>query len=343
MPNKHRLAKLRTKLLASGKLKEDTNVKSALSYLEKKIQMDNEDIDFDYEKGGKNSDFEEEVDDSNGKSKVKVKNNKKLTKRKINESISVEDTSYDAAKHKSEPSEPKIAIPKKSKKNKYFFLAHPEALNPPQKQVNKQKVSKENKNSIVETKQRNKKEEKNKNDTKQAKEKKEKKTKIKSNKIWAIEECNDSSSENDDNKETEDAGYTLDLADIEKNFIIKKKIKKLEDGTRIEVFEPEIVPIKKSRKDENNLEDEEEAEEAEEDDEINEILESDEEDEIDSKEVSNIEQNDANETKRSTESKKNKDTNKDKMLDQLKSSRFRFLNEMLYTQPSSESFEYFKK
>ena len=41
--------------------------------------------------------------------------------------------------------------------------------------------------------------------------------------------------------------------------------------------------------------------------------------------------------------KKNGSTVKNIMTEKLLASRFRYLNEMLYTQPSSESFDYFKK
>ena len=49
MPNKRKMSKLATKMLISGKMKANKDVQNTIKYLERKSQIDNEDINFDFE------------------------------------------------------------------------------------------------------------------------------------------------------------------------------------------------------------------------------------------------------------------------------------------------------
>ena len=125
MPNKRRIAKMQTKLLASGKLKSTAKAQNVLKYLAEKAAIDNEDVDYDYDLD-KNNDFEKLADDTPDK---KAKNGKKPGAVKRNKQPA-DDSANKKAKVEAKPAGKKAdaVIPKKSKKNKYFFMAHPEAL-----------------------------------------------------------------------------------------------------------------------------------------------------------------------------------------------------------------------
>lgn len=311
MPNKHKKKKIFNKLLISGKLDKKEHVQKSREILEAKQALDQEDIDFDYEPS-KNGDFEK-LDPSED---VPIKKTKGK-KRKLPE---IKVAPEAAKKPKTTPAANGGALPKKSKNNKYFFLAHPEALKKKEEiltdgdksnkfvidkekmKLNKKKLKKKaasNENG-VETNG-------SKNTTK-----KEKKSELKSKnaKLWAIEEC--SSSDENENEQTNKPvvfkAPLIDIVDIDKSFKIKKTMKKMEDGSMVEIVCPEML----------QNEDEEEEEEEENGDNIP-IEKEDDDEEVEENQSSNP------------------------LADKLKSSRFRFINEMLYTQPSQKSFEYFKE
>lgn len=84
MPNKHKNAKLRTKLLLSGKLNKKQEVQSTLKYIAEKTAIDNEDINYDFE--NEKNDFGKLDSDDDDTRKIKTPKKRKLpsvTKPKI--------------------------------------------------------------------------------------------------------------------------------------------------------------------------------------------------------------------------------------------------------------------
>lgn len=66
-------------------------------------------------------------------------------------------------------------------------------------------------------------------------------------KLWVIQECSSSEDEtveankkNKKKKKNHSEGLILDISDIDKSFKIKKTLKRLEDGSTVEVFLPEM-------------------------------------------------------------------------------------------------------
>ncbi|CAF0855287.1 unnamed protein product [Brachionus calyciflorus] len=339
MPNKHKNSKLRTKLLLSGKLNKKKEVQSTLKYLAEKDALDKEDINFDFEND--TNDFGKLEDGDDDTRKLRNPKKRKNTNNSTNEikkprfDEQPENKSQKKTNKKSEE-----IVPKKSKKNKYFFMAHPEAFD-----KKEEILSKEKSNFVIdEQKIKANQQKKQKNLTQkkiEAEKKIEKKDKQKSkDKLWAIEECNSEGEEDEKvkketnktvkkkNKKSEE--LILDFTDIDKNFKIKKTIKKLEDGTSIEVFGPQFL------QDDSKDDDEEEEDENEEQD-LNEIDEDDEDEQNEEVEKENSEQNEG-----SDKNLEEKSSFTNNAMEKLKSSRFRYLNELLYTQNSSKSFEFFK-
>jgi hypothetical protein len=313
MPNKRKLAKLRTKLLVSGKLNENKNVKETFKQLEKKAQIDNEGINYDYEKD-LNKDFErinegERVNKKNMKLNMAkpfgFTSNKK--RKAEDENTQVVKTKKQKIKNDSKAIVKLDSLPKNSKKNKYFFMAHPEMLK------DKETISKGTEFVIDEEKMKlnelKKKKKIVKQDLKSTDVKKEKKIKnklkTKSNNLWVIDECGSSDEDNivAINVEGQSAKM-LDLSSVEKNFVIKESFEKLEDGTVIKVFKPEMVEGSDNEEDEPVIS---------------------EENEIEFTKNEQAEQS------------------KNPLMEKLQSSRFRYLNELYYTHSSDKSFEYFQK
>ena len=149
MPNKHKLAKLRTKLIASGKLKTNKDVKETMKHLQKKAQIDNEDIDYEFERAaGKNFEKLEESERNNRKVQklnkdkpfgFNINNNKK--RKALPDQQTEKNSVPKKLKQNDLPTqliEPAVleSLPKKSKKNKYFLMAHPELIKTKEKLSN---------------------------------------------------------------------------------------------------------------------------------------------------------------------------------------------------------------
>jgi DNA polymerase III alpha subunit (gram-positive type) len=135
------------------------------------------------------------------------------------------------------------------------------------------------------------------------------------NKIWTIEECSSESEISDQETSTLQSNnktISLELNDIDKSFKIKKSLEKQKDGSFIEVIRPEF-------------------------------FEDDDDDADDDPEIEDQEESHANENLKAETSKNGTSNNSNPLMEKLKSSRFRYLNELLYTHPSAYSFEFFEK
>jgi len=352
MPNKRRTAKLATKMLISGKMKSNKDVQETMKFIKQKQQEDKEDINFD-------------VIESFGKSlPTKIP---KLKKRKAaKQTDEMEQSSAKKAKiegnssEKEQKSSNSNALPKKSikqflcrslqrskdfnkfyifkgQKNKYYFIAHPEEL----KKKNKILVDQDESKFIIDSekiklnevkKSKNMKLKKNgKSEEKSSKAKDanaagKKSLKKGKNKIWTIEACSSESETSDQETSTLQANnktISLELNDIDKSFKIKKSLEKQKDGSFIEVIRPEFF------KDDDDEEEE---------DDDNEASDNQSEPEIEDQEESH-----ANKKSKVETSKNGTSSNSNPLMEKLKSSRFRYLNELLYTHPSAYSFEFFEK
>lgn len=314
MPNKRKLAKIRLKLLASGKLNTNKNVKDTLKQLESKAQIDNEDINFNYEKDGSKN-FEKIEDGERNNRKTQRMNMAKpfgyVRKRK--ESSSEMGNKIKKQKVDNEPKVVKTELdtylPRKSKKNKYFLLAHPEIIKDKEESKNSSDVIDINKLKKMKAKSEKQTSSENKNKKGESKSTK-KSLKTKSNNIWLIDECNSSDDEQIVFNSTDQTSRTFDLSNIEKSFKIKETFEKMDDGTIIKVFKPEFVE--------------------------NESAES--EDETEEKKTKTKKQ-----VAKEDETQKVTSVSKNPLMEKLQSSRFRYLNEIFYTQTSDKSFEYFQK
>lgn len=226
--------------------------------------------------------------------------------------------SNDEIQNKPIETAPKIAsnnkqqdvINKKSKKNKYFFLAHPDKKEKVKNidelsgkfVLEKEKVEKIPQKKITETYKTN--EAKKSNDTNE-----------KTKSLWVIEPCTSSSEDEQDKKLKPKKRKSK--PDIDLNNIKFERVKEtLEDGTVVETFkaidEDEPEEVKKPKKEEEISESEQNEDEKEDDDE-------DKESQIEQKEPKNP------------------------LMEKLNASRFRYLNEMLYKNTSNENFIYFKE
>ena len=327
MPNKHKFSKLKTKLLAKGKMSENKNVQSTMKYIEEKALIDNEDINYDFDE--KKCGFERLPDEDECNKKIKKMQKAPPKKRKLDEEESVDAAKKKQAKTTPEQTKPIKAgeLPKKSKKNKYFFMAHPEKLKDnaliQETSANTNFVIDQEKMKLNELKKKAKKivEKTQKSVSKKA----NKSLKPKDNNVWQIEECD--SDEADENQIKHEqptaASQCLDFKSFEKNFKIKKVIEKMDDGTLVEVYKPEMED---SDSENSEIEEENEAE-PEEDEEVH----------ADEEVVEEAE------TKPKKEPNPNNASVRNQMLEKLQSSRFRYINELLYTQPSDKSFKYFQK
>lgn len=308
MPNKHKKQKLINKLLISGKLDKKENVKKSREYLAKKIAIDQEGIDFDCDLD-KNGEFEK-LDPSEDKS-----DNKKAAempkKRKLPPSQTMQIQAPEKVNSTSQAQN--MSVPKKSKNNKYFFLAHPEALGKKDTILNDQSKKKFviDEEKIKLNKKKKKLPNKNAASANEEKASKGETKKIESANLWSIEECSESESDEAtrNEKSITTKNYCINI-DVDKSFKIKKMLKKLEDGSVVEEFVPEFV------QEVSEEEDEETGEKMQENEENGDV---------------------------ENEDGKDDRIGENPLMDKLKSSRFRYLNEMLYSQPSQKSLEYFQK
>lgn len=331
MPNKHKNTKLRTKLLLSGKLNKKKEVQSTLKYLAEKDAIDKEDINFDFENETNEFGKLDDGDDDTRKLKTpkkrknpNFKNSDDIKKPKFDEKSEIKKLT-----NKNENKKSVEVVPKKSKKNKYFFMAHPEALEKKETILATQEKSKFiiDEEKIKANQSKKLKNSKLKNGSSDDSMKTGKKVKKDSKeKLWVVEECSEEEPEAkvpEKNKKNKSKAIILDITDIDKSFKIKKKLKKLEDGSTVEILVPEIV----SNEDFEELDDEDEEEEQEE-----QLIELE---ECESEEEQQNEEADSKKTQQSSFT--------NNAMEKLKSSRFRYLNQLLYTQDSSKSFEFFKK
>lgn len=253
MPNKRKSSKLATKMLISGKMNSNKDVISTLKLLEKKSRMDNEDINFDYENVRNDFGRLEENDDDTKKLRKSDIMPKFGQKRRSKKSKDEDETDQSAPSKKlktDDPSETKaskkvanVIMPKKSQKNKYFFIAHPEAIkkkdeifaNQEDSMISKfvidtekiklnkvKKLRNLNKISNEETSPKVKQDLKGKKQIKKGK-----------NQIWSITECSESSSPESDseehkiqNNENSKPCQVLELNDIDKSFRVVKVLEK---------------------------------------------------------------------------------------------------------------------
>ena len=321
MPNKHKFSKLKTKLLAKGKMSENKNVQSTMKYIEEKALIDNEDINYDFDE--KKCGFERLPDEDECNKKIKKMQKAPPKKRKLIEEETGDTGNKKQAKTVPEQTKKAGELPKKSKKNKYFFMAHPEKLKDnaliQETSANTNFVIDQEKMKLNELKKKAKKivDKTDKSVSKTA----NKSLKPLDNNVWQIEECDsDEADENQIKHEPTTTSQCLDFKSFEKNFKIKKVIEKMDDGTLVEVYKPEMDDSDA----ENSELDEENEAEPDEDHAEEEVVEEP-------------------EAKPKKEPNPNNASVRNQMLEKLQSSRFRYINELLYTQPSDKSFKYFQK
>jgi hypothetical protein len=196
-------------------------------------------------------------------------------------------------------------LDKKIKKNKYFFLAHPEFKN-------KVDITSIGENFVVEKEKVEKISGlKTNNSVENGKKKSEKikpaQKKIGYSTIWTIERCDSSEDEEDDNgtaKKKKKAN--VDNEEAHKNLKFQKKYETLADGTVVETID--MVKSDESAS------------------------------ETESRDDKPVEKK-----QKKLKSDKKQNVKQSEAEVQLQSSRFRYLNELLYTKPSEDSFEYFKR
>lgn len=332
MPNKKKVAKLFTNALAKGKLSSLPQVKDALRMMSEKRARDTEDIDFNFDeskvRGFDKLSGEDAQDkrmrkslfsgDKKRKSQAEIETDKKREAKRQKKAANL-------AKAAAQPNPGDAIVPKSSKKNKYFFMAHPDKLEK-HKTEEIQAISTST-NFIID---------KEKLQLNEAKLKK-KQSQLKKNGTTIEQGPSNGKNAKKDDVVGEVTRPKITAADMnnapvidfselgKKKFKFKTSQEEGPDGTMVSVLsfggddkvaadgaEPGI----ESGSEVDEEDDEEDEEEAVEEDE--EIIEDEKED--------------------------NKEpTKRNQMLDKLQASRFRYLNEMLYTQQSGESFKYFQK
>ena len=308
MPNKKRSAKLRDKkLIQSGANFKDEHVKSLLKELIKKSRVE----DDDYEEDERNL---EDVTQSKDEEEGVVDLAEKV------------EIAAPVPKRKATTTGEKIT--KKNKKNKYFLIAHPDMKEKVKNDnhgfvVNKDIVKKK---FLVEKSETNR---KSNNGVDEYKELSKIDTSVDdaTATLWKIEPCTDDDDDNEKeeknglkkkkNKKKRKLGEIKEVKDLK--FETKREV--LEDGTIVETYcavneeEKEVVASKED--DEEHVE-------------------------------KSVKKKKGNQIK-SENGEKNKFEKDDKPAvelgeaeKKLQSSRFRYLNELLYTKKSEEAFTYFK-
>lgn len=330
MPNKNKFKKLQLNALRKGKLNDKADIKETLKSIQAKSAIDYEDINFDFDE--KRAGFEKLADNDACDKKIRKSMIAEAKKRKSMAQLEKEKQN-EAKKQKKEvkvestPSKPSI-VPKSSKKNKYFFMAHPDQLKKhaietiqeissstnfviDEEKIKLNKIMKEKKDIM----KKNGTLEKNDNVAKGA-------AKKKKPSIWASGWC-----DTDEEIEVLDDSYKknvtsgsheiIDFNDLDKIHKPKLYRERQADGTVVEVYKHEPSTVKN---DQNDDDEEDIADEADE-------------------EVTKEDKSAVNKSKADggPEAKKNQ------LMEKLQSSRFRYLNELLYTQESDKSFKYFKQ
>ncbi len=354
MPNKKKFKKLQLNALRKGKLNDQQHVKETLKHIVAKSAIDNEDINFDFDE--KRAGFERLVDNDACDKKIRKSMLAEAKKRKSMAEIEKE-KAKEAKKQKLNEKKAAVAesgsavkgleiVPKNSKKNKYFFLAHPDKLKKHAKSI--EEISSSTKFVIDEAKLKlnetlkEKKEIMKKNGTLEMNDGLKKNDGGRKRKgVWESGWCDSDDSQVPDNSGVFNADAKtheiLDFSELGSKVRVKKIKERQADGSFVEVFSHEKTKKKKSQSegDEDEVKEEEGPEEVEEEAGEEEEVEEDEEQENSKSEK--LESNKKNNPETDPVAKRNQ------MMDQLKSSRFRYLNELLYTQESDKSFKYFKE
>lgn len=320
MPNKHRKSKLKDKLLLSGANLKQEHIKTTLKQLIEKSKIEEgSDLEEEYDKNGHN------VDIINDKDKVEVVKHEVLHKNVLKKK-----------ENKKKSSTESDIITKKNKKNKYFLLAHPELKEKIKNidnlnfVVNKEVVKK--KFLVPKSTKQEKSDRKNESNNSGS-------SKNKKNSLWIIEPCSSSSDDEDElnkkNKKkrknlSEDEQHqtkkkkknVIDKVDLS-NFKFETSKQVMEDGTIVETFKA-IEEKHDSDEEDNTI--------------GNEKNTSSKIDKKENKKLKNV-----NDEKSLVSKEVKNKTKLNEMETKLQSSRFRYLNEFLYTKKSEESFEYFKR
>lgn len=328
MPNKKKVSKLFTNALAKGKLSSLPQVKDALRIMSEKKARDTEDIDFNFDeskvRGFDKLSGEDAQDkrmrkslfsgDKKRKSQAEIETDKKREAKRQKKASNL-------AKAAAQPNAGDAIVPKSSKKNKYFFMAHPDKLEKHKTEeieaiststnfiIDKEKIQ------LNEAKLKKKQSQLKKNGTtveqspsngKKAK-KNDGVSKVTRPKITAADMKN---------------SPVIDFSELGKQkFKFKTSQEEGPDGIMVSVLsfgcEDKVAADGAESGSDNRSEvgEEDEEEAVQEDEEIIEDLKED----------------------------RKEPTKRNQMLDKLQASRFRYLNEMLYTQQSGESFKYFQK
>jgi hypothetical protein len=369
---------------------QNDGIAHARRHIAERAELDKEEVNFDFENERGAGDFEklEAHDDhtSNGGGKIKKdphKNNKRKgsggggggsstntsslieAKVKRQKMINEEEASSEfipkkKSKKEREAEKQIVAaavsvnqakiVPTKSKKNKYFFMAHPEVLEKKRDEIlsneaitdkyvidsEKMKLNEQKKFKQLKLKKKTK---GSSDPVKEIKKKNDKK--IKKNKLWIIEECESSDDDDDDSAQTtpnnnNSVGLVLDIDNIDKHFRLKKTMQRLADGTVCEVFKPEVLNENDNAEEEENETEPVYMDEDESGSEDDENVNEEEEGEVEEEKAVEVK-------KKAVAAEKPANGARNEMMEKLNASRFRFLNELLYTQASDKSFEYFRE
>jgi hypothetical protein len=337
MPNKRKLSKLFTNALAKGKLADLPQVKEAMKMMNEKRARDTEDIDFNFDESkvrGFDKLTGEDAQDKRMRKSMFSEGKKRKSQAEI-DAVSKRDAkrqkkaANQAATQKKDQGA--VIVPKSSKKNKYFFLAHPDKL---EKHKTEEIQAISTSTNFVMDKEKI---------ELAAIKKKKSLMKQNGNKKGAEMETKCESAKKpskDDEKTVENkrpkitsADYkntpVLDFSELGKTkFKFKTVMEEGPDGTMISVTK--FAGDDDGDDDKSNANDKGSEDEA--------VEQSDSEDgEEGSQDNEEPKENDR------TDKKKEKTGAVSQMVDKLQASRFRYLNEMLYTQESNESFKYFDK
>lgn len=331
MPNKKKTSKLFTNALAKGKLSSLPQVKDALRMMSEKRARDTEDIDFNFDESKVRG-----FDKLSGEDAQDKKMRKSMLsgdkKRKSQAEIEL-DKKREAKRQKRAANLAKAAavskdagdviVPKSSKKNKYFFMAHPDKLEKHKAEeiqaistttnfiIDKEKIQ------LNDAKLKKKQSMAKKNGTEIDKTEPKNVKKAKSDEVGGnVTRPKITAADMND-------APVMDFSELgKKKFKFKTTQEKGPDGAIVSVLSFGGEDNVAANGDESTHES---GSEAGEDDEAETVQENQEL------------------TSDKNEDKKEPSLVRNKMLDKLQASRFRYLNEMLYTQQSGESFKYFQK
>jgi hypothetical protein len=336
MPNKHKFNKILTKNLISGKLDSKDYVKDTMSYLIKKAARDNEGIDFGFDEN-KNTDLDRlDPNDDDVKRQKNAKGTKKELKpfgyikpQKSNknneEKKEVVSKDFIVNVDKSS-STTKKTIPKKSKKNKYFFIAHPDAIKNKDDLLNDSNKDEFilDPDRIEEAKQKGKRKLDDKAATNGAKKLKKLKNKSDNNENGSHQQLDDDKKDKKTTKKEKKIPndvkkqMALSLENIGKNFKIKKTKIRQPDGSLVVEYRPEIVNLEDNEDDNPDDNDSDHSNE----DTSEPIMLEDINNDSDCISVNENETQQGDEVKSDTA--KSNPSMRDKMLEKLQSSRFRY-------------------